>query len=297
MIGKIERLLRRLHWRHLIWLFVLAGLTYVSLPFFYAAGYTWRLLHPQCRETFLDTVQGDWRSVEDDEATSFSFWYVPPNNNRVVLLIGGREGTLLDWQPEIEALLDEGYGVAVLPDPGCNLHTATLGAQEKEQISAVVNYLTDIEQVEWIGAAGFSAGASALALAVPQTESLQAVVLMGNYSDLQFEMMYTPYQPGSIGWLGQHALPFWYWGFTGIRVKEVSPLAAYDEYKGVNVLMIHGEYEAQRTQAENQLTMIRNNKDINADLWIVPQAYHGMYYDAAGETYLKRVVDFFNEGD
>ena len=285
---------RRLGWRHLIWVFVLAGITYVCLPFFYASSYTWHLLHPLCRGNNIEDIQGEWVQILDADSQPFDFWYVPSESGRVVILVGGRGGTISDWQPEIDVLIEEGYGVAVLADPGCNLPTSSLGVREKWQIEAVGNYLSEVEQIEWIGAAGFSAGASALALAVPEMDQLQAVVLMGNFADLKSEIMYTPYKIGSVGWLGQHAVPVWYWIYSGYRVGELSPITAYKEYGDVDVLIIHGEYEALRTNAEIQIEVLQENETVYAELWIVPAAYHGTYYRTAGETYLSKLIRFFN---
>ena len=294
MIGQISIFFRRLGWRHLIWILVLAGITYVSLPFFYAADYTWHLLHPNCMESEIENVQGEWIQVEEAYSGSFLFWYVPAENGRMIVLVGGRGGTLSDWQAEVNAFVNEGYGVAVLADPGCNLPISTLGFREKNQITAVVEYLTDDKQIEWIGAAGFSAGASALALAVPEMDQVRMVVLMGNFADLKSEMMYTPYKVGSIGWLGQQAVSFWYWLFTGNKTSDVSPITAYKAYEGVNVFLVHGQYEVQRTQAEKQLEILDENESVNAELWIVPGAYHGMYDRVEGDIYLRTLIDFFN---
>ena len=291
MIGRTKFLFQRLGWRHLIWICLLAGITYVCPPFFYAASYSWHLLHPVCQERIIENIQGEWIAVE---GISAGFWYVPADNGRVIILVGGRGGTVLDWQPEVDTLVERGYGVAVLADPGCNLPVSSLGIREKEQVTDVVSYLVDVEQVEWIGAAGFSAGASALALAVPEMDELEAVVLMGNFADLKSEIAFTPYKTGSVGWLGQHSVPFWYWVYTGYQIRDVSPITSYDTYTDINVFLIQGEFESNRTRAAEQLEVLLKNDAVNAQLWIVPGGYHGTYYRAAGEAYLKRLVVFFD---
>jgi alpha-beta hydrolase superfamily lysophospholipase len=280
--------------RHFFWFVLLAGLTYVSLPFFYAADYTWKLLHPVCQESEIDGIEGRWVELTHEKDFVFNYWFVEPENGRILMLVGGRGGRLSDWQHEVEAFVKLGYGVVVLPDPGCNLSTATLGIAEKNQIVAVADDLNANGDAQWIGAVGFSAGASALALAVPQTDEINAVILLGNFADLQSEILYTPYPAGSVGWLGQHGVPFWYWVFTGYRVIDVNPMAAFSAYGNVDVLLIHGEYEVERTQAEKQLDVLQGYDHLNAELWIVPEAVHGMYYDAAGDEYLLHLLEFID---
>ncbi|MBI9049803.1 MAG: hypothetical protein JEZ00_10310 [Anaerolineaceae bacterium] len=294
MIGWIEiNFLKRLRWRHFIWMLIVAGVAYVCLPFFYAASYTWDLLHPVCQldgQPIEEVQSVFWR---DEEYGPVHFLYLPPQNGRVIIMVGGRCGSVQDWQTEIDIFKEYGFGFAILPDPSCMEHPASLGIKEKSQIMAMTTYLHTRDEVHWIGAAGFSAGASALALAIPEMPDLQAAVLMGNFADLQSEIMYADYPLGSFGWLAQRSVLCWYRVFTGYAANQVNPMEAYENYPALKLLLIHGEQEAQRTQAEIQYQVAKLGGAKEVQLWIVPDAGHGMYETVASEDYVERLYKLF----
>jgi hypothetical protein len=279
--------------RRILQLLLAAGSVYLAVPFIYAAAYTWGLLHPRCEFYAIPDIPAKAITWQDAGGHSSTFWYIAPQNGRVLLLVGGHNGNLDNWRAEVNTFYQHGFGFIILPDPSCDDLPASLGYKEQKSVLAAVDFIHTQPEVSWLGAMGFSSGAAALLLAAPLIPDLRAMALMGNYADLRSEILSTPYLAGSLGWLGQHSVLLWYRLISGVTAAEVRPVDAYAELPPLKLLLIHAQDEAQRTQAQMQWQQAQLGNGVQADLWLVEGAYHGNYHEAAGEEYLFRLEELF----
>ena len=78
-----------------------------------------------------------------------------------------------------------------------------------------------------------------------------------------------------------------------INPNEVSPLNSIKEIK-VPIFLIHGENDSQISVKNAHLLYENSNKD-KTELWIVPNADHGMAFALYPEEYKNRVIRFFDK--
>ena len=293
MTGWINHGLLRNHGRKLVWGIFLLGCAYFLIPFFSAAPYTWKLLHPACKIDQPLSPAMELITWTDENGVRTDFWFVPPQNGRVLVLVGGHNGTLADWQAEMDHFSATGYGFVIFPDPACNDLPASLGLKESKQVLAAVSFLRSRPEVTWVGSLGFSSGAAALLMAGPQMPEMQAMVLMGNFAELRSEMLFQPSPFLSFSWLAQRSVILWFPLFTGVRVDQVRPVEAYASLPPLGLLLIYGEQEAERTQAITQGQMAKEGSARSVKLWIVPEAYHGEIPPDSQDQYWQVLDELF----
>lgn len=279
--------------RKLVWGIFLLGCAYFLIPFFSAAPYTWKLLHPACAVEKPLSHAMEPVTWTDENGVRSDFWFVPPQNGRVLVLVGGHNGTLADWQAEIDHFSAQGYGFVILPDPACNDLPASLGPKESRQVLTAASFLRSRPEVEWVGSLGFSSGAAALLMAAPQMPEMQAMALMGNFADLRSEMLSQPASILSFSWLAQRSVMLWFAVFSGYDVDQVRPVEAYASLPLLDLLLIYGEQEAERIQADFQWQTAKEGSARSVKLWIVPGAYHGEIPPDSEDRYWQVLEELF----
>jgi hypothetical protein len=263
------------------------------IPFFSAAPYTWKLIHPACAVQQPLSPAMERMTWTDENGVRADFWFVPPQNGRVLVLVGGHNGTLADWQTEVDHFSTMGYGFVILPDPACNDLPASLGLKESRQVLAAVSFLRSRPEVEWVGSLGFSSGAAALLMAGPQMPEMQAMALIGNFAELRSEMLFQPSPFLSFSWLAQRSVMLWFPLFTGVNVDQVRPVEAYASLPPLDLGLIYGEQEAERTQALTQGQMAKEGSARSVKLWIVPEARHGEIPSESESRYWQVLEELF----
>ncbi len=279
--------------RRLLWGIFLLGCAYFLIPFLSAGPYTWTLLHPACEIDQPLSPAMERLSWMDDNGVQVEFWYLPPRNGRVLILVGGHNGTLADWQAELDYFSASGFGFVILTDPACNDLPASLGPKESRQVLAAASFLRSRQDVQWVGSMGFSSGAAALLMAAPQLPEMQAMVLMGNFAALRSEILFQPSPYLSFSWLAQRSVLLWFPLFTGVSVDQVRPVEAYASLPPLDLLLIYGEQEAERTQADFQFQTAKDGSARSVTLWIVPGAYHGEIPSGSEDRYWQVLEELF----
>ena len=260
--------------------------------------YTWRLLHPICQPTRANVeIQTPVGSkvlqpvtFQTTDGLSLDGWWLPPENGVVILLLGGLGANKDNMLPEAKILARQGYGVLTSSYRHCAGEIATLGENELYELQAMLDFASAQEKVEHLGVLGFSVGGTVAIRGAARHPELEAVIAEGNFANLKEEITASPASIFSIQWQVQHLVIFFFRLLTGVRAGSISPLDDIPQIAPRPIFFIHGEREAQRTQAEDQYQAGLPN----AELWVVPSSGHGEYRLYASQEYEDRILQFFN---
>lgn len=281
----------RFSWRRFLCFFVCGlAVAYLGLLGSGSYLYTYALLHPGCSPEGV--VPSDFQPLQlvTAEGLELQGWWKPPANGAVILLVAGLGGSRAAMLPEAEMLAHHGYGVVTLDSRSCAGWASTLGQRETSEFNTMLDYALAQPGVDWVGALGFSIGGVAVLNGAAARPEVQAVIAQGNYANLYGEIMAVEepaYHPQRHV---QQSVALFYTLMTGIWPGNVSPLEALPKINPRPVLLVHGEYEVERTHAREQVTAGGSN----VQLWIVPGAGHGEYREAGLQEYEERIVEFFD---
>lgn len=230
-----------------------------------------------------------------EDGVRLEVWYYPSHNGAAVVAMGGMTGSLGAQPPQVEALLEAGYGVLQVAGRACGdpPSPVTLGYSESFDAQAALDYLLDRDDVdpEKIGIFGFSMGGAAAIQAAARDDGFAAVIAEGGYFNLGQDMVEGDGTGPSQWWL----LPFQYtvaWMYrlqTGVDPWLSSPVDVIAEISPRPLLLIYGENELASGRGQLQFEAAREPKE----LWVVSGGGHGTNHLAAGEEYGRRVAAFF----
>ncbi len=255
-----------------------------------SAAYVQALLNPPCVAS--SPAHAGYQSVtlHDAGGLALNGWYRPPSNGMLILLLGGHGSNRDSMLLEAGFLSGHGYGALTLDGRQCAGALTTLGYREVEDLQAMVDFALAQPGVRWLGALGFSAGSVTAIRGAARIPQIQAVVAEGNYINLYQEITAVDAPPLSLEWQIQRLVAVAYALSVGVWPGLVSPVDDLPEISPRPLLLIHGEREAQRTGALAQLASAGEPKE----LWVVPGAGHGQYYQAQPVEYENRILNFFD---
>jgi len=222
-------------------------------------------------------------------------WFIPNKESDAVVLVG--HGYPFDKANILQAthFLADKYNLLLFDfryfGESEGRYT-TGGVKESEDVLAAIEFLKKERKFTKIGAIGFSMGGAAILMS--ESKDLDAVVIDSTYAtmDLILERLFA-FFPGIL------KLPFValtkFYGLLVFKVNpnEVSPLKSIKEIK-VPIFLIHGENDSQISVKNAHLLYENSNKD-KTELWIVPDADHGMALALYPEEYKNGVIQFFDK--
>ena len=220
--------------------------------------------------------------------------FKPGRNHATILLIhplGSSDGDMLI---HAEFLANAGYGVLMIDlraHGSSDGDTSTFGLREAEDVAGAVDYLLSRLDVngQKIGALGISLGAQAALRGALKTNCLRALVLEGlgpvTLSDhggkpksLRRWINY-PYN-----WMYYHAYEFMIGG------RDTSVIEAIGQIAPRPILLIAS---GEKDIYFNRLFFQAANEP--KDLWELPDGEHGAAILKDSQTYMKRVIEFFDK--
>ncbi len=263
------------------WLIVVGGSS---------AAYVHTLLNPPCLPS--GPVPSGFQPVTLQTASGLLLdgWYRPPTNGALILLLGGQGSNRGAMLGEAAFLSARGYGALTLDGRQCAGAMTTLGYREVEDLQAMVDFASRQPEVRWLGGLGFSAGSVTLSRGAARIPQIQAVVAEGNFANLYQEITAVDSPPLSLGWQIRQLVAVAYTFSVGVWPGQVSPLDDLPAIRPRPVLLIHGEYEVERTRGQAQAEAAGQPEA----LWVVPGAGHGQYAFLHLFEYEKRIVEFFD---
>lgn len=230
---------------------------------------------------------------------TFKGYFVPGTNEAAVIVIpalnAGRDGRLR----EASLLARQGYAIFAFESRRCaGMGGVSLGYKEVDEVADALVYVQSRPEVdpERIGVYGFSSAGATGLMAAARLPQLKAVVAEGGYGDFAEETL------GSGGWGGGtlsgvfetlvrwsiiHSYPW----LTGLDINQLSPRDVISQIAPRPILLIYGSREISLSGGQQQQAAAGNN----AELWIVPEAGHGNYFEVAPAEYETRLVTFFDE--
>lgn len=274
----------------------LAGiLIYLIINTGLAWAYVYALAHPSCqieplRHPNLPAPEEHWLKTQD--GLSIRAWYYPTRNGAAVLALGGMGGALGNNLPQVDFLVDSGFGVLQIDSRACARPPAlvTLGAKETYDAEAGLGYLLSLPEVEKIGIYGFSMGAATAIRAAARHTEIASVVAEGGYFNLGDDLIEPESKLAFPHRAFLYTIAASYWLQTGMNPWEISPIDDLPRICPRAVFLIYGEGEATSGRAQAQFEAAREPKS----LWIVPGGAHGSNYAASPGEFRRRVTEFFS---
>lgn len=281
---RFNSLLRLLSFSLLIflagWILILGGVSFT---------YTYGLTHPFCPPSISQLPGFQSVNLITSDELKLDGWWYPPSNGAVILLLGGHGANRDAMLPEADLLINHGYGILTIEYRSCAGVQTTLGFQEVNDLGAMINYAQSQVGVNWLGTLGFSAGGVTAILGAAHYPEIRAVIAEGNYANLLDEFTAVRSAPLSLEWQIQRFVVLSYWLQTGIWPGNISPIHSLPQISPRPLLLIHGEYEEERSQAMAQFDASLPPHQ----LWIVPSSGHGGYLQAQPIEYELRIIEFF----
>lgn len=247
--------------------------------------------------TFEDGQSIDQVQFKTVDNLTLTGWYLPPQNDAVIILQHGYRANSAEMLPIGMMLAKHGYGVLLFDFRGHGKSegdTVTLGLFEVLDTDAAVNYLLSKPEVNTIGLLGNSMGGATAVLATAQNENIDALAVEGVFLELKDEV--------GIGIEVQTPLPAFPFDLiftyiaeqeTGYRLGDIAPVKRIGEISPRPVFVMYGGHDARITS--NSGEDLFNAANEPKFYWHEPLAAHVAMYQTAPDEYEKRVIQFFDQ--
>ena len=269
----------------------------IFLPFALGFMAMWVLTKAPCAGGHLPSEYG----MTDFEAVTFPSMSLPQDIDG--FLVHGTNGITIilppalstgagNWRPDYVVLNRHGYSLLSYESPNCAGGTNSLGYQEVEQVGDALHYLATRPDIDMnrFGIHGFSAAGATSLMAAARYPSLKAVIAMGGYHDFGATLEVET----NGAWYGALYAAGTRVGYrlaTGEDISVLSPIATISKIAPRPILLIYGTREPSLAGAHLQLAAAGPN----AELWLVPDATHGSYWQHAAEAFETQVIAFLDD--
>jgi uncharacterized protein len=223
------------------------------------------------------------------DAVRLSGWYTPGTNGAAILFAHGVWSNRTAFLPEAARLAERGYGVLLYDSRAhgeSDGDTCTWGDRERADVAAAVDFLASRPEVQRLGAVGLSIGSYAVALAAERDARLRAIVLEGaTPSFREGEAWDESAFKANVDFALYHAY--------GLRIDDINVVASLHKMAPRPVLVVVGSADPYIPpwMSDEVLAAAPEPKA----LYVVRGAGHGGYVAAAGNSYLDRLLAFFDD--
>lgn len=225
-----------------------------------------------------------------DDGLTIRGFYLAPKNGVVVVMGHGIAENRMRFLPDAEMLAGSGYGALFFDWPGhgeSDERAGTWGDHEQRDFRAAIDFATQkAGSGVKIAALGFSVGSSAVALEAADDPRVRAVILEAIWPTLDEEMSdKIPYffkrWPARLGMRRE-----------GVEFDRVRPIDVIDRIAPRPLLIVAGaaDRDTPLPVVERVFTAAKEPKQI----WVVPGADHGKYFDTQPEEYRRTVMTFLD---
>jgi len=262
------------------------------------------LIHPprlSLSRTPSDVGIRKYQTVEfvSSDGLSLRGWYVPSKNGAVVIFVHGHGSNRAELLDEAALLTARGYG-ALLFDLRNHGESAgdrtTFGLFEQNDVQGAVTFARAQPGVDptKIALFGHSMGGATVLLAAARTPGIAAVVTESAYSSVEENIA-----EGVQGLTGLPSFPFaplvvfFAQHEAGVDMSTARAVDAVRQISPCPVLIIHG--------AQDGLILVQNAQRLYAaarepkQLYILPNAGHGGFMQAAPQEYPQRLITFLDQ--
>jgi hypothetical protein len=291
------------YWKRLLLFFGLSiVIILVSLPLLQGILLTLALLYVPCspvHSTPADFgLDAESLTLPASAGGNIRAYYISSKNGAVVIIPPAYNGDRNSRLFQAAMLNRHGYGVFLFDSRRCaGMGPHSLGYQEVAEVGDALTYVssrTDVDP-DRIGVHGFSSAGATAIMAAAKYRALRAVVAEGGYGDYLRHALggYDPTLNSAANlYLVLHrvASRVTYRLVIGSGMEKLSPLSAIGDVAPRPVLLIYGSLEPSLGGGREQAVACDC-----AELWVVPDAWHGGYQAVAPTEYEARIIAFFND--
>lgn len=275
--------------RFILTALVAAGLTWFGILVAASELFTETILHPPCQADATAPQGFEPIILTTHDGYSLRGWWKEPENGGVILLMGGIGANRSAMLQEAVWLGESGFGAVLLENRNCQGGSATLGYRESQDFLTMMDFARQQAQVNWFGAMGFSAGGVAATRAAAVSPDIQALVSEGSFANLVELIAPKESKFLSPEWQLQQMILLVLWRRLEFWPGTISPIDDLTKNNSRPVLLIFGEKEINRSQAEEMLQASGSN----GSLWIAASANHGEYSKYDEVSYKTVLLNFF----
>jgi dipeptidyl aminopeptidase/acylaminoacyl peptidase len=265
----------------------------------FSIGVSWFLVHP-IRHAVSETPADYGLSYQEvtfrsrDDGLKLKGWFLPsPNSHQTVVVAHGyRNNRSQDDVPALSLAKDivsAGYNVLMFDFRNCGQsegNKTSFGQYEVRDLLGAIDFVRQSPVIfQSIAVLGFSMGASTAILASVKEPAIDAVIADSPFSDLGLLLNS---KLGPFCHLIRREVEL----LSGLNPWRVSTVKALESIVAKPLFIIHGNAD--------QVIPVSHREEVfrvagpNASLWIVPGAEHLKAYEAAGDTYSTRVIEFLD---
>ena len=266
------------------------------LPYMKAYG----LVHPT-RSTPIRFPRVAYQSVQfiTSDGLTLKGWYIQPAGKRgLVIFVHGLNGNRTELIDEVDSVTEAGYGALLfdLRNHGASDgNVTTLGLNEVLDVKAAVGFVRKTAGADTpLALFGHSMGGATVLLAAVNIPEIRAVIAESAYTSVGDNI-----SEGVRGLTGLPPFPFAplivFFGErqAGVDIRVVRPLDVVGQINPIPLLFIHGELD--------ELILPHNSQKLYEaarepkELYIVQNAGHGGFLEAAPEEYPRRILAFLEK--
>jgi dipeptidyl aminopeptidase/acylaminoacyl peptidase len=233
-------------------------------------------------------------SLRTSDGLTLHGWFSPGRSRAAIVFVHGGGGDRTTLVPEARALARHGYGFVLYDARACGESDGdrtTWGDRERRDLTAALDFVTTQSEIDAnrVGVVGVSVGATAAALVAAKDTRVRAVVVSPVWTSFDEEMSI---KTGRPKWLTLR----WSLGAlrdAGVDTGALDPIDHVREIAPRPIFFIAGEHDADTPVSVMQRTFDAASEPKR--FWVVPNAGHGHYCEAAPSEYESRVAAFFDD--
>lgn len=270
----------------------------------------WNILHPEKEsiKPFSSNIVPDYTNISipgKDKSILLSGWFFKKkDSSRTVILAHDYGKNRLQFEEStihmVKEFLNKGYNVLAFDfrNSGKSGGSATtIGALEKDDLLAVINYTTKFHGSKNIVLMGFSTGATACILAASRAENVDAIIADSPFTELDDYVNYRAQKWDLPSAPFTFTIPLAVKLLGNIENDDVNPRKIIKELTPRPILLIHGKDDASISVSSSRelFAIYSKASDGNAELWEVENAGHLEGYKKDQDAYMSHVFKFLDK--
>ena len=235
-----------------------------------------------------------------EDGLKIAGWYVPPENGALVILLHGYSGnrTAMIWHAY--QLTEAGYGVLMYDERASGESEGeyrSFGWEDPRDVGGALLFLNEKDEIEpdKIGIAGCSIGGQIALQGAAYYPQVGAVWADGP-STIRASDISRPTNPiYALLVVANYMLDWMFELKLGIEAPPPM-LEIIDDIAPHPIMLVGGGVSRPFTGSEgDHLTLYLEHAGKNAELWVIPEAYHCDGPLRRPDEYASRMVEFFDE--
>jgi len=274
-----------------------------------SAYVAWNILHPEKEDIkpFSSNIVPDYTNISipvGDKGVTLSGWFFKKlDSNKTVILAHDYGKNRLQFEEGtmniVKGFLNKGYNVLTFDFRNSGKSGGSLtsmGALEKDDLIAVINYTSKVHNSRHIVLMGFCTGATASILAAAKAENVDAVILDSPYTDFDEYVNFRAKKWNLPLKLFRYTIPQAVKLLGHIDTDNINPIGAITDLSPRPVLFIHGKDDSSVPVSNSRelYALYSKTSSNNTELWEVEGAGHLESYNKNPETYMSHVFKFLD---